>query len=117
MTRDELDAAVLGRISQGPCIMADLIASSGVRKNLINASLQRLFKRNAISKARHNRNTNRYYIGETAPKEKDAVLEARPVRVHAIPVKRVVVRPFSIAGEDGKAFTVTLPAAPWEIRA
>lgn len=114
MTREERDAAVLSRIAQSPCRMADLIDATGQNHNLIQASLIRLFKQGAISKQKVKDNANCYYIGGTAPKPEE---KPRHPPTFTMPVKRVVVRPFSIAGDDGKAFSVTLPAAPWEVAA
>lgn len=114
MNREERDAAVLARIAQSPCRMADLIDAIGDNHNLIQASLIRLLKQSAISKEQFQGNANRYYIGGTAPKPQE---KARHPLTFTMPVKRVVVRPFSIAGEDGKTFSVTLPAAPWEVAA
>lgn len=121
MTREQHIQTIIAVLTEGPKSTPQLVTATGVKGAVLGNIIKTLLKRGDISRQRIRDERYRYFIGQTAPgwegyEPEQPKPEKRPMK-YRVPVKRVVVRPFSIAGEDGKAFTVTLPEAPWEAAA
>lgn len=108
-------------IEQGPKTSAEIAASLGIGGSSLGNDFKELLRSEAISRVELSKGRYRYYIGQTAPAASDKAeiaKKAEPKRMqYAVPVRKVIVRPFSIAGENGTSAEITLPAAPWEAAA
>lgn len=107
---DHARSYIIEALSQGPHTAKQLATGAGISIKYMRGIIHAALDAGTIS-AERTGPWFTYYIGDTAPKR---VVVSR--RGHRIPTKTVIVSPFSIAGEDGKSFKVTLPAAPWEVR-
>lgn len=115
---------IVAQLESGPMMSADLQAMFGLEENRLANILTRLLKAGKISRAAVTGRKYRYYHGLTSGEAYKPETRSKPPKVskHAIPTHQVVVRPFTIAGEDGKAFMVTMPKppfaipSPWEVR-
>lgn len=118
-----IKAQIVALLEAGPKTSEEITAVIGLNGSSLGVYYSALLRSGAISRYEIAKQRFVYYHGKTAPAgsyrdKRKAQRKPQPVqRQHRVPVKRVVVRPFSIAGEDGKSFSVTLPAAPWEAAA
>lgn len=125
MTKAESDAVkarVLAMLSVEPLTGQEIAQRMDVNGRSLGNMFTSLLREKRISRFQWRKGQFRYFIGQTAPAGKyEPVTRApkpEPKRMeYRIPVKRVIVRPFSIAGENGTVAPVTLPAAPWECAA
>lgn len=118
MTREQHIKTIIAALTEGPKSTPQIIAATGVKGAVLGNIIKTLLKRAEISRERISDGRYMYYIGQTAPgwvgyEPEQPKPEKRPMQ-YRIPVKRVTVRPFSIAGDAGISAEVTLPAAPWE---
>lgn len=116
---EAIRAEVLTALQSGPQDTYQLAALAKVPTKYMQVLLHREKEAGRVSsvRAKSPNAPSVYYIGDTAPKPEPKPEVKRKAKVaHRIPVQTVIVRPFSIAGDDGTAFKITMPAAPWEVR-
>lgn len=121
MTREQHIQTIIAALTEEPKSTPQLVTATGVKGAVLGNIIKTLLKRGDISRQRISDERYRYFIGQTAPgwegyEPEQPKPEKRPMQ-YRIPVKRVTVRPFSIAGDAGMSAEVTLPAAPWECAA
>ena len=108
---DHARSYIIEALSQGPHTAKQHATGAGISIEYMRGIIHAALDAGTIS-AERTGPWFTYYIGDTAPKR--IVVSKRGL---SIPTKTVIVRPLSIAGEDGKAFMVTLPKEPWEVHA
>lgn len=113
-------ARIVELVTARPMASAEIADAIGVGGCSLGNYFTLLLREGKISRHQWRKGQYRYYPGQTAPDvpykvQKPEPPAPKPRMQYAIPVKRVIVRPFSIAGENGTAAPVTLPAAPWEV--
>lgn len=115
--REAIRATILAQLQSGPKTSEQIREGTDMQGNMFSNVMAVLLRSGEISRVQIKAKRFRYYIGQTSPEPYTPSGQSVPKRtVYSIPVKTVIVSPFSIAGEDGKSFKVTLPAAPWEVR-
>lgn len=115
--REAIRATILAQLQSGPRTTEEIRDGTDLGGNMFSNVMQVMLRAGEISRVQLTAKRYRYYIGQTSPEPYTPAGKAVPKRtVYSIPVKTVVVSPFSIAGDDGKSFKITMPAAPWEVR-
>lgn len=116
--RQAIRATIIAKLQSGPKTSEEIREGTDMEGNMFSNVMAVLLRTGEISRVQLTAKRYRYYIGQTSPEPYTPAGQKAPKRtVYSIPVKTVVVSPFSIAGEDGKSYNITMPAAPWEVRA
>lgn len=115
--REAIRATILAQLRSGPKTSEQIREGTDLSGNMFSNVMAVLLRTGEISRVQITSKRFRYYIGQTSPEPYAPAGQKAPKRTaYRIPVKTVVVSPFSIAGDDGKSYRITMPAAPWEVR-
>lgn len=118
---DAIKAQIIALVAESPKTAAEISKAVGINGNSLGHYFTVLLRAGEVSRHQYRKGYYRYHIRDTAPTTSYRVQIAPPPKPeamqYAVPVKKVVVRPFSLAGENGTSAEVTLPAAPWEVAA
>lgn len=113
-------ADILAALKSGPKTTPELVTAT-MREGLeLSSRIKMLLKDGEISRVEITKGRFRYYIGTTAPNWRGyvpAVRNLTAARLTSQMEYRVPVRRMAFDADSGRTNRVTLPAAPWEIRA
>lgn len=112
-----LTTRILDALTKGPKTSPELAQALQMEGRFLSNTIKYLLKGNKISRVEISKGRWRYYIGQTAPNWEGYTPQAKPQpkQTHRIPVKTIDVSRNYFG--DATPIRITLPAAPWEIRA
>ena len=109
-------AAILKALKAGPKLPAELRAAVGLERQKLANEIKTLLRNGKISRQAISVGRWKYYYGKTAPEWHGYLPETRKTpsgtTKHAMPVKRI-----EIPADCGRTNRISLPLAPWEVRA